>query len=984
MTNAQFVRRGIAYYWRTHLAVAAGVAVAVAVLAGALVVGNSVRASLQSLALERIGRTEHLVSSQNFFREKLATGVPLIALNGIAVHDSSGRRASGVAVYGVDERFWNFHERQAVPPQNRELLMSSGLARELGAKPDDSIRIQIGKPSPIPAESLHGRKDDSVRTTRFTFRSVLHADAMGDFSLQPKPGVARSVFVSLQRLQRDLEQEGHINAFLAGSPPEAAIRSNFELEDIGLKLRGNILESKSMMLSDPIAATVMRLEPTATPVFTYLANTIRSPKGEIPYSLMTAIGTEEGVGLNEWAYRELKPAPGDPIDFEYYMWDTSGRLVTKRATLPFRRVLPMSGLGGDRELAPEYPGISDTKSLSDWNPPFPMDLSRIRKTDEAYWDRYRTAPKAFISLAEGQKLWGSRFGRLTSIRTRSDIAPTLKRSIDPLQAGFLVTDVRRQSAAASGGTTDFGEYFTYFSFFLVVSALLLAGLFFRFGIEARSREIGLLRSVGFPPAHIARLMLSEGLLVALGGALLGLLGALLYAGLIVWGLATWWQTDLRLHISAAPMLFGFAGGMAVALLFLLGSLRALRGTSSRELMAGGGASTGRWHLPAAIGTALAGGVALFAPPPFGFFAAAGFLLVAALLAARTWLGRPRGTVQTSFALGLRATTSRPGRSVLCIALIAFASFTIVAVDAFRRDDSKPDFPFKLIGESQLPIFQELGPGIVPLRIRTGDDLSCLNLYQPQRPRVLAAPKSLGWTALEATPGDGIIPALVDANSLEYTLHAKVGDVRVFEDGLKVRFVGTLRDSVFQSEIIVSEANFLRTFPNEQGFRMFLLNVPNERIAALEEDWSDYGLDITTASERLATYHRVENMYLSTFQALGALGLLLGTVGLAAVLLRNLLERRREIALLRAVGFNHRDLTLMVLAENAFLLLSGLAIGTASAALAVAPQLIRRGGGIPVLTIGVLPLAVLTLGLIVSFLAARNTLRAPLIESLRAD
>ena len=79
----------------------------------------------------------------------------------------------------------------------------------------------------------------------------------------------------------------------------------------------------------------------------------------------------------------------------------------------------------------------------------------------------------------------------------------------------------------------------------------------------------------------------------------------------------------------------------------------------------------------------------------------------------------------------------------------------------------------------------------------------------------------------------------------------------------------------------------------------------------------------SAPARLAAFHRVENSYLETFRALGALGLLLGTVGLAAVLMRNVLERRRELALLRAVGYRPRHLAVMVLAENLFLLVVGL-------------------------------------------------------------
>jgi hypothetical protein len=479
-------------------------------------------------------------------------------------------------------------------------------------------------------------------------------------------------------------------------------------------------------------------------------------------------------------------------------------------------------------------------------------------------------------------------------------------------------------------------------------------------------------------------MWTEGLLVACAGALAGGLGALLYGGAVLGRLAAWWQTELRVHASPGPIAAGMLGGLVMAALFLGWSLRKVEQLAPRELLAGGVARPARWTARLAVLFAVAGLAALFAPPPAGFFVAAGLLLAAALLGLRGWLAKPRAPLHGPVQLGFRSAGYRPGRSVLCMALIAFATFTIVAVDAFRRDEATPNPNYPWIAESQLPIYTEIGPGVIPLRVRTGDDTSCLNLYQPQRPRILGAPKSLGWSELEAAPVDGAIPAIVDANSLQYTLHAKLGDVREFEDGLKVRFAGTLRDSVFQSEIVISEANFLRVFPQEQGFRMFLLDAPASRIPSLEDAFSDYGFDVTSTRERLAAYHRVENMYLSTFQALGALGLLLGTAGLGAVLLRNLLERRRELALLQAVGYSPRDLAVMILAENAFLLLCGLAIGTVCAGIAVAPQWLQRGGAVPLLTIAGLPLAVLAVGILVSWLALRASIRAPLVSALRSE
>ena len=230
------------------------------------------------------------------------------------------------------------------------------------------------------------------------------------------------------------------------------------------------------------------------------------------------------------------------------------------------------------------------------------------------------------------------------------------------------------------------------------------------------------------------------------------------------------------------------------------------------------------------------------------------------------------------------------------------------------------------------------------RVRPGDDASCLNLYQPRNPRIIAPTddfirsgrfefqnslaesneeKSNPWLLLNRESPDGAIPVIADANSLTYVLHLKLGDEFVLhrQSGpVRLRVVGSLADSILQSELVMSEKNFLRLFPEQEGYRFFLIDTPtpdqSSAIATtLEDRLSDFGFDVVSTSERLANFHRVENTYLSTFQMLGGLGLLLGTLGMAAVLLRNVLERRRELALLRAVGYNSSHFTLMVIAEN---------------------------------------------------------------------
>ena len=235
---------------------------------------------------------------------------------------------------------------------------------------------------------------------------------------------------------------------------------------------------------------------------------------------------------------------------------------------------------------------------------------------------------------------------------------------------------------------------------------------------------------------------------------------------------------------------------------------------------------------------------------------------------------------------------------------------------------------------------------------------------------------------------------MDATSLQYVLHASLGDEISFDDdgarGTTFKIVGTLADSVLQGELLVSEARFVESFPDEEGYRFFLIDVDGDRQAAdrvaafLEARLSDVGFDAESVPARLAAYHRVENTYLSTFQALGGLGLLVGTIGLAAIAVRNVLERRRELALLRAIGYSSRDVRVMILAETGLLLFLGLVSGIACAVVAIAPTLQERGGAARGGSLALLLIAVLASGLLSSVAAARAAARGSLVEALRSE
>ncbi|MFO1096390.1 MAG: ABC transporter permease [Planctomycetaceae bacterium] len=187
---------------------------------------------------------------------------------------------------------------------------------------------------------------------------------------------------------------------------------------------------------------------------------------------------------------------------------------------------------------------------------------------------------------------------------------------------------------------------------------------------------------------------------------------------------------------------------------------------------------------------------------------------------------------------------------------------------------------------------------------------------------------------------------------------------------------------------MSERNLHRLYPELAGFGYFLVETPPADAARvsqwLETELSDDGFDADRVADRLAQFLAVQNTYLSTFQALGGLGLLLGTFGLGTVMLRNVLERRAELALLRAVGFRNARIALLVLCENGLLLGWGLAAGTVSALIAMSPHLASTGADVPWRGLVLMLIAIAAVGMLTAAWAVRAAVGAPIVAALRGE
>ena len=1090
------MRRSLIYYWRVHLGLLLGTAVATTALTGALLVGDSMRGSLRDLALERLGQIDYALLAAHFFRSDLTTKLPgghapVILLNGSARHAETQALATGVQIQGIDVRFAAlFPEggsalRDALKPTPNQpfpsLVVSASLQRALDLELGDAVLLSLERPSPTYRESLFGRRatDDLVTTLRVVLTGVLPDSGAGRFGLRLQQHLPLNAYLDLQVLQRALDQQDRVNALLIAAPNsqrqdlQRALAQRLTLADrkLDLALHSNYIEltSTRFVLDDStraaaLASSTSQQFKTAT-FSTYLANAIEGNGRQVPYSTVTALDdptglyladgraapplTDDALYLDAWTAQELAAAPGDSISLTYYVVGPRHELRTKQAHFRLQGIVQMRGLAIDPALTPAYPGLQEEGDMAAWDAPFPIDMGQIRPQDEAYWDQYGAAPKAFVAAQTGQRLWRSRHGALTAIRFYPS-SPTHYQSLrqdllsrlSPTATGFSLRPVRQEALLASTGATDFSGLFIGFSLFLIAAAALLVVLLCKFGLEQRAREAGLLLATGYPLAAVGRRFLGEGIALAALGALLGLVGAPLYAYLMLVGLHTLWLEAigtpfLSLHVSWLSLAVGYLSTLLLVSLALWRTVQRFHRLPVRALLAGTLDTAPR--LPrrrsavlAALGLVLALALSVLAGMADAATAAALFLssgtaaLLALLALFAVWLRTPTaGRLDSSLGLGLLNSTRKPSRSTLCTSLVACATFVIVAAGAHRQVEWSDDpgaGGFSLVAEAEIPLHQnfnsadgrfELGLStdlgtarFFPFRVLPGDDVSCLNLYIPQTPRVLGAPtefiqrgglpfrqtldltpdeRANPWRLLQRDLGPGVIPAIGDFNSAQWILHKRLGDDIPIAEGVAVRLVGLLDGSLFQSELLIAEDRFAADFPEREGYGYFLIETeqPAAVAAALEKGLAAYGLDATLSAERLRGYRAIENTYLATFQTLGLLGLLLGTLGLGILILRNVLERSGELAALSACGFRRARLGAMLLYEHGFLLLAGEGIGSVAALIAIAPRLFDPTP-LPWASLGISLGLVFTAGLLACAVASHSALRRPLLAALKAE
>jgi ABC-type antimicrobial peptide transport system permease subunit len=497
------ILRGLVYRRRSNLAVVLGAAVGVAVITGSLLVGDSVRGSLRRLAEERLGRTDFALQSPRFFAAQTADAlaaqagadlpiqcVPLIALDGAAIDPESELTVPGVAVLGVDGRFWQLSQASAdVPLEGRTVAVNRAMAEAMDLRVGQRVLLRVPRATTGRSASLFGRRqiDDTVQEFSVAVGRIIDESDLGRFSLRSDRPRPRNVYVSLPWLADQLGAKDKVNTLLVASGESAAdprdeaasLTALFgraaTLDDYGLRLVRNdargywSLESTDMVLSPQVVEAARRAAAKAgllaEPASVYLANELSIatkvdgslPAGRsVPYSIVAAVDLAAGAPLgpmtaaggtklptklapgemllNDWAARELGGATvGDTVAMTHYRVRRDGTLdVARHHEFVVRGIVSLEGPARDPGLVPEFPGVTDADNLSGWNPPFRVDQNKILDQDEQYWRDYRATPKAFVSFDDARELW------------RPELAPAA--SDDAAAAWPWVTSLRMTAA----------------------------------------------------------------------------------------------------------------------------------------------------------------------------------------------------------------------------------------------------------------------------------------------------------------------------------------------------------------------------------------------------------------------------------------------------------------------------------------------------------------------------------------------------------
>jgi len=864
--------------------VALGLALAGAVTTGSLIIGDCVKGSIRHVAFSRLGSITHAVKLNGYARAKLAEDInrrlngtnqsacPAILVKGVVENQNSGEAAPIINIIGIDDRFAAFYDsNSALKIEDGKAALNAALAKDLSVKVGDSILVTTDKESAIPTGSLFAHIDpvQNQRSLRLEVKSILPDTGPGGFRMDASTQVPRNVFVSLSELSKTMEKPDKANTILIHSSDSSskilqAIRETSKAQDYGIKIKQDTKSHRLLVQSDSVAFPIATMDgitkaakqtnPALSIASVYLANNLTSltqPSKTLHYCVVAAVDPQPGfdftlggpitakhqIILNTWAAQDLGAKLGDKLAVSFLVAQPGGIYAEHKLNVTVQGIVNISGPAADSGLVPTFEGITDAKRIGDWQPPFPVDLKKVTQRDEAYWDKYKAIPKAFLHPDDLQTMWSAGTDMITPWVTGVFVSVNAGKNLDSESQTFQnlvarnqtnppgqVMPLRQMALRSAQGSTDLAGVFFGLGMLLIYACAVLAGSFIRISALSRVKNIGIMLAEGFTARQAGSVVFWEWMIWTLAGSILAVPLGVLYAWAITIGLNSWWQgavgqSVLWLHVTGESLISGFITALGVGIITLATSLKGItkrpvvdmlhdRSVSLPEKpvrMTSGDIKS----ILICAGLVILGTIASVINPTYG-------------LALAVPVSLPVGTVLASVILARFANkkgklnkfsiaTQRQQKWIrhdAAVQLAAAAVILIVVSSQVRTvstvDKNTGTGGFALRAVSSMPLGYDLNTSngrsklgfqpddeklfkdvsIYAMPAADGDDISCLNLARPGQPRILGVPESLvkrggfgldatDWNSLKSTGKD--IPAFGDADSVEWNLKKKIGD-----------------------------------------------------------------------------------------------------------------------------------------------------------------------------------------------------------------
>lgn len=956
MTVWRLAARSLSHRWTLSLLTILCLALASSVPLGAFLVGDSIRSGLRSRLVEPLRDVTHAwVSPSHVSAERADRDSALVIRYDGSAQNQEESTLGGVTCWGIDERFIFLMDSAAWRPYPGRAWVTQEVAEKLRLRVGDVFYLRLPDPKAPSAKAVFARKSplDRTKEVQVKLGAVLPDRGMGRFDLVPTFGNIRGVFVSRTWLAERLGVPDGGNVAVGSS---SALVKGLALQDFGLSLHqaksagGWVLHSEGLVMPEE---QVQAASQVAGSRRVSIALADQSSIGSRSASYGVAAWIEgEPPGINEWAAKDLGWSKDQPITTSLLLARPDGSYGFHEASLNPARLLPMKGLGGEPAFVPAISGVTDAKRVDDWDPPFPLDHKRITQRDEDYWEQHRAAPRLLLAREDLKGAWNGKetvTGVWFPSGSREEIEEALLTELAKSLPGETV-NLREAAVKAAQGSTDMTSLILALGFFLLLSALGLAGSAFRLMVTHESKSIALLGALGISQSVIRRVFIAQGLLLGIAGSLLGTAGGVLFASLSLDALGTLLRDTFprgTLSLAVNPLLCVACGlgSLAFVVWPVMGGLKEAKKRALVQTLRGGAslalnAKPSRlWVFGAAFGVLSAGLGLSMAPPANGLVV--GFGAFCLVMSGASWLlgqgFKPGKTLSFSRLLWRHSQESRSSL-LLIFFLSGMAAFMLAAVAG--QADLKGTKDNRLILRTSIPMEISLaipegrkrlgfteeelkateGIKVFSFLVGPGQDASCLNPAKPVKPRFIGLPYETArehpffmepksaWMTLTQTEPQNPAPALGDQDTVLWTLLSGVGKVMSWEGDRSVKFTGLIKSSPLAREVMVSQADFQSVYPGITSPSLFVItpsaqNYTEMRMLGetLQTALAPLGPEVTFAADEIFQLKRVQLSYMALFFALGSFGLVLGMAGSAFASAREVAARRQQYAVMRALG-----------------------------------------------------------------------------------